>query len=110
MIKQELLAAMAASMRCPPAGIVRAFRASAREDVDKLRTFVAAADAERIVSYAHRLKGASQMLGATGVVDGCGALEVAVGAGGSRDRIARAFANLEREVQALDAYLENLDA
>lgn len=110
MIDHELLATLAASMRCPPGSVVRSFRSSTREDLARLRTFVAAAERKQIVLYAHRLKGASQMIGAASVAHASSALEATAGGGAPQDRIAGALAELERALSALDAYLETLDA
>lgn len=109
MINQQVLVAMAASMASPLGSIVAAFRASTRDDMEKLRTFVASGEREQLILQAHRLKGASQMIGASAVVEACDRLEAAA-LGGGAAAVAAAFADLERDVAVLDTCLETLDA
>ena len=109
MINHHVLVAMAAGMGSPLGSIVAAFRASTREDMDRLRTFVASGDREQLVLHAHRLKGAAQMIGAGAVAEACDRLEAAA-LGGAAAAVAAALAALERDVAGLDTYLETLDA
>lgn len=108
MINHELLDTMADGTRYSRADIVTAFRASTRQDLDRLRACVAADDCEAAALQAHRLRGASEMLGARGVANAARVFDEAAQA---RDgaAIAQACAALEREVAVLDAYLEALD-
>jgi HPt (histidine-containing phosphotransfer) domain-containing protein len=109
MINEELVEAMAIRARTSKGVIARSFRESTAEDMAQLCTFAAARAWDRVALHAHRLRGASEVMGATPMAEASRMLEAAA-LGADDARAANALDMLEREVRSLDAYLENLGA
>jgi HPt (histidine-containing phosphotransfer) domain-containing protein len=108
MINQQLVVAIAGRSGASQAEVMAAFRESVAQDMANLRT-AAASDRAQVALHAHRLRGASDMLGASGVADAARLLEESAGSGNG-DRMHQALAALECEVQALDDFLRTTGA
>lgn len=109
MINEQLVEAMAIRARTSKGVIARSFRESTAEDMAKLRTCAVARTWGEVALHAHRLRGASEVMGATAMAEASRMLEAAA-LGADDARAASALDMLEREARSLDAYLENLDA
>jgi HPt (histidine-containing phosphotransfer) domain-containing protein len=103
MINQQLVIAIAGRSGASEAEVMAAFRESVAQDMANLRT-AAASDGAQLALHAHRLRGASEMLGASAVADAARLLEESAGSGHG-DRMHDALAALECEVRALDEFL-----
>jgi HPt (histidine-containing phosphotransfer) domain-containing protein len=108
MINQQLVTAIARRSGASQGEVVAAFRESVAQDMGNLRKAVAS-DRPQVALHAHRLRGASEMLGAAAVADAARLLEECA-SGGAGDRMQAALAALECEVRALDEFLRTADA
>jgi HPt (histidine-containing phosphotransfer) domain-containing protein len=86
--------------------VLRQFRASCPGDASALGVALSRNDSKGALRWAHRLKGACQMVGATSLADVCERIEVAVREGDS-GLIAVAVADIDREVQRITGYLDS---
>jgi HPt (histidine-containing phosphotransfer) domain-containing protein len=109
MINQELVAAIAARSGVTPSEVLAAFRESTAQDMIELRGAASVPDAALVALHAHRLRGASEMLGAGKVGQAARLLEECA-ARGREDSLRDALAALESEVHALEARLRALGA
>jgi CheY-like chemotaxis protein/HPt (histidine-containing phosphotransfer) domain-containing protein len=107
MIDQERLAAIARGSDADQAHILAEFRRVNLQDTLLLRDAVRENDFEEVTTLAHRMKGASMMLGATDFSEACSLVTMA---GRAADRKTMAYASevLDREMTRLDAYLVTL--
>ena len=85
--------------------VLRQFCASCPGDASALGVALSRNDSKGALRWAHRLKGACQMVGAAPLADVCERAEVAVRAGDSR-LIAAAVSEIDRETARITAYLE----
>jgi HPt (histidine-containing phosphotransfer) domain-containing protein len=85
--------------------VLRQFRASCPGDASALGVALSRNDSKGALRWAHRLKGACQMVGALSLADVCERIEAAVRAGDSR-QVAGAVADIDREVQRITGYLD----
>ena len=85
--------------------VLRQFCASCPGDASALGVALSRNDSKGALRWAHRLKGACQMVGAAPLADVCGRAEVAVRAGNSRS-MAAAVPEIDRETARITAYLE----
>jgi HPt (histidine-containing phosphotransfer) domain-containing protein len=85
--------------------VLRQFRASCPGDASALGVALSRNDSKGALRWAHRLKGACQMVGASSLADVCERIEVAVRAGDSGP-IAVAASDIDREVQRITGYLD----
>ena len=85
--------------------VLRQFRASCPGDASALGVALSGNDSKGALRWAHRLKGACQMVGAMSLADVCERIEVAVRAGDSGP-IAGAVSDVDREVQRITGYLD----
>jgi HPt (histidine-containing phosphotransfer) domain-containing protein len=85
--------------------VLRQFCASCPGDASALGDALSRNDSKGARRWAHRLKGACQMVGAVSFADACERAEVAVRAGDPR-LIAEAVAEIDREVARVTGYLE----
>jgi CheY-like chemotaxis protein/HPt (histidine-containing phosphotransfer) domain-containing protein len=109
MIDHERLAAIARGSDADQAEIVAEFRRINLQDTALLRDAVAKDDFAEITTLAHRMKGASMMLGATHFSEACSLVTMA---GRAEDRKTMLYASevLDREMTRLDEYLVGLNA
>ena len=84
---------------------MRQFCASCPGDAGALGVALSRNDSKGALRWAHRLKGACQMVGAVSFADACERAEVAVRTGDPR-LIAEAVAEIERESARVTGYLE----
>lgn len=108
MIKHEMVAMIARRAQASPTDVVNAFRLSTGEDLARLRASAAAGRCEELALQAHRLQGASELLGAEALTRAARRLQAAASRG-DRAGLAGALALVEQEARALDTYLEALD-
>ena len=85
--------------------VLRQFCASCPGDASALGVALSRNDSKGALRWAHRLKGACQMVGAAPLADVCERAEVAMRAGDSR-LTAIAVTELDRETARITAYLE----
>ena len=85
--------------------VLRQFCASCPGDASALGAALSRNDGKGALRWAHRLKGACQMVGAVPFADACERAEAAVRAGDPR-RIAEAVAEIDRESARITGYLE----
>jgi len=85
--------------------VLRQFRSSCPGDASALGVALSANDGKGALRWAHRLKGACQMVGANQLADVCERAETAVRAGDSR-LIAAAVSDIDREAQRITGYLD----
>ena len=85
--------------------VLRQFRASCPGDASALGVALSRNDSKGALRWAHRLKGACQMVGASSLADVCERIEEAVRAGDSGP-IAVAVSDIDREVQRITGYLD----
>ncbi len=85
--------------------VLRQFCASCPGDAGALGVALSRNDSKGALRWAHRLKGACQMVGAAPLADVCERAEAAVRAGDSR-QVAAAVAEIDRETARITAYLE----
>lgn len=85
------------------AEVMRQFLAACPGDAKTLGEAVSAGDSQSALRCAHRLKGASRMVGAEPLADICERIERTVKAGDRR--LAAAVAQLEREAARVEEYL-----
>jgi two-component system sensor histidine kinase EvgS len=85
--------------------VLRQFRSSCPGDASALGAALSGNDNKGALRWAHRLKGACQMVGALQLADVCERAEAAVRAGDSR-LIAEAVSEIDREAQRITGYLD----
>ena len=85
--------------------VLRQFCASCPGDASALGVALSRNDSKGALRWAHRLKGACQMVGAAPLADVCERAEAAVRAGDSR-LVAAAVSEIDRETTRITAYLE----
>ena len=85
--------------------VLRQFCASCPRDASALGVALSRNDSKDALRWAHRLKGACQMVGAAPLADVCGRAEVAVRAGDSRS-MAAAVSEIDRETARITTHLE----
>ena len=85
--------------------VLRQFCASCPGDADALGVALSRNDSKSVLRWAHRLKGACQMVGAAPLADACERAEVAVRAGDSRS-MAAAVSEIDRETARITTHLE----
>ena len=85
--------------------VLRQFRSSCPGDVSALGVALSRNDIKDALRWAHRLKGACQMVGATRLAEICERAEVAVRAGDS-GQIAQAVTGIDREAERITGYLD----
>lgn len=85
--------------------VLRQFCASCPGDASALGVALSRNDSKGALRWAHRLKGACQMVGALSLADICERIEVAVRAGDPRV-IAEAVAEIDRETARVTGYLQ----
>ena len=85
--------------------VLRQFCASCPGDAGALGVALSRNDSKGALRWAHRLKGACQMVGAGPLADACERAEAAVRAGDSR-LVAAAVPEIDRETARITAYLE----
>lgn len=107
MIDHERLAAMAHGSAATQAEILADFRRINVQDAALLRQAIGQDDFAQISILAHRIKGASMMLGAAWFAETCSLVSMA-GRGSDRKAAVSAMVFFEREMVALDGYLEAL--
>ena len=85
--------------------VLRQFCASCPGDAVALGVALSGSDSKGVLRWAHRLKGACQMVGAGPLADICERAEAAMRAGDSR-LMAIAVTQIDRETARITAYLE----
>ena len=85
--------------------VLRQFRSSCPADASALGVALSGNDNKGALRWAHRLKGACQMVGAIRLAEACERVEVAVRAGDSA-RIAQAVSDIDREADRITGYLD----
>jgi len=85
--------------------VLRQFCASCPGDASALGIALTRNDSKGALRWAHRLKGACQMVGAAPLAEACERAEAAVRAGDSRSSAA-AVSEIDRETVRITAYLE----
>jgi len=85
--------------------VLRQFRASCPGDASALGGALTGNDNKGALRWAHRLKGACQMVGATRLAEICERAEVAVRVG-DRESVARTVSEMNREVESITGYLD----
>ena len=85
--------------------VLRQFRSSCPGDASALRGALSRNESKDALRWAHRLKGACQMVGATVLAEVCESAEAAVRAGDAR-LIAAAVSEIERETGRITGYLD----
>jgi HPt (histidine-containing phosphotransfer) domain-containing protein len=85
--------------------VLRQFRSSCPGDVSALGVALSRNDNKDALRWAHRLKGACQMVGANRFAEFCEHVELAVRAGDS-GAIAQAVADIGREAERITGYLD----
>ena len=106
-IDRGVLAASCAGLPQSDREILTSFQRINDQDASALRQAVNVADFPAIVRIAHRIKGASQMIGALQLGAICERLEAA-GAANDLDTITSEMQKLSDEVLELDAYIKDL--
>jgi HPt (histidine-containing phosphotransfer) domain-containing protein len=85
--------------------VLRQFRSSCPGDASALGVALSRNDNKDALRWAHRLKGACQMVGATRLAEICERAEVAVRAGDA-GTAAQAVSDIEREAERITGYLD----
>jgi HPt (histidine-containing phosphotransfer) domain-containing protein len=85
--------------------VLRQFRSSCPGDASALGVALSGNDSKSALRWAHRLKGACQMVGANRLADACERAETAMRSGDSR-LIAEAVSDIDREAQRITGYLD----
>ena len=85
--------------------VLRQFRASCPGDASALGVALSRNDSKGALRWAHRLKGACQMVGATRLADVCERVEAAV-RGGDAGLIAAAVSDVDGESERITGYLD----
>lgn len=85
--------------------VLRQFRSSCPGDASALGVALTRNDNKGALRWAHRLKGACQMVGATRLAEVCERVETAVRAG-APGLVAQAVADIEHEVERITGYLD----
>jgi HPt (histidine-containing phosphotransfer) domain-containing protein len=85
--------------------VLRQFRSSCPGDASALGAALSKNDNKGALRWAHRLKGACQMVGATRLAEVCEHVEAAVRAGDS-GLIAQAVSDIDREAERITGYLD----
>lgn len=85
--------------------VLRQFRFSCPGDASALGVALSRNQSKDVLRWAHRLKGACQMVGATMLADACKRAEVAMRTGDSR-LIAAAVSDIDREAERIVGYLD----
>lgn len=85
--------------------VLRQFRSSCPGDAGALGVALSRNDNKGALRWAHRLKGACQMVGATRLAEICERVEVAVRAGNS-GLTAQALSDIECEAERITGYLD----
>jgi PAS domain S-box-containing protein len=90
------------------AELLQDFRNTNLEDVGALRTACAAADRTAIRHNAHRIRGASRMVGAAALAEACAAIEQALREADSAapPQLAEALARFDTELDLLHRYID----
>ena len=86
--------------------VLRQFCASCPGDAGALGVALSRNDSKGVLRWAHRLKGACQMVGAIPLAEACERAEEAVRTGDAR-LIATAVADIDRETARVTGYLES---
>jgi HPt (histidine-containing phosphotransfer) domain-containing protein len=85
--------------------VLRQFRVSCTGDASALGAALSGNDSKGALRWAHRLKGACQMVGATRLADACERSEVAVRAGDA-ERIKTVVSEIDIEAERIAEYLD----
>ena len=85
--------------------VLRQFRASCPGDASALGAALSRNDSKGALRWAHRLKGACQMVGAARLADICERVEAAVRTGDT-ENVAAAVADVDIEAERITAYLD----
>lgn len=85
--------------------VLRQFRSSCPGDASALGVALSRNDNKGALRWAHRLKGACQMVGAAGLAEVCERIETAVRAGDAR-LVAQAVSDIEGETERITGYLD----
>lgn len=85
--------------------VLRQFRVSCPGDASALGVALSRSDSKGALRWAHRLKGACQMVGAARLADVCERVEVAVRAGDA-ERTRTAVSDLDIEAERIAEYLD----
>jgi HPt (histidine-containing phosphotransfer) domain-containing protein len=85
--------------------VLRQFRSSCPGDASALGVALSRNDKKGALRWAHRLKGACQMVGANRLAEVCERVEIAVRAGDS-GLIAQAVSDIECEAERITGYLD----
>jgi HPt (histidine-containing phosphotransfer) domain-containing protein len=85
--------------------VLRQFRVSCPGDASALGAALSRNDSKGALRWAHRLKGACQMVGATRLAELCGRIEVAVRAGDT-GRVNEAVSDIDVEAERITEYLD----
>lgn len=107
MIDQARLAAMASGRACTAGEILADFRRINTQDAALLREAVRQDDFTAIGMLAHRIMGASMMLGAVDFAETCSLVSMA-GRNCDRKAVEAALISLERDMAKLHEYLDTL--
>ena len=102
-----LLAEISGGNLLAQAEILKEFRRVNAQDAAALRASIAAGEHAQIVQCAHRIKGASLMLGANALADSCARMETA-GAIRDDEALRQAMEVFETELQALHRYFDKV--
>lgn len=85
--------------------VLRQFRVSCPGDASALGAALSRNDSKGALRWAHRLKGACQMVGAARLADVCERVEIAVRAGDA-ERIKAAVSDVDVEAERITEYLD----
>jgi len=85
--------------------VLRQFRSSCSGDASALGAALSRNEGKTALRWAHRLKGACQMVGAARLAAACAQAEAAVRSGEERE-IAVVAAEIEREAERITGYLD----
>ena len=85
--------------------VLRQFRSSCAGDASALRAALSRNESKAALRWAHRLKGACQMVGATRLEAVCARAEAAVRAGDAK-LITDAVSDIDREAERITGYLD----
>jgi HPt (histidine-containing phosphotransfer) domain-containing protein len=85
--------------------VLRQFRSSCPGDASALGAALSRNESKAALRWAHRLKGACQMIGATRLAAACARAEAAVRAGDAK-LIAVAVSDIDREAERITGYLD----
>jgi signal transduction histidine kinase/CheY-like chemotaxis protein/HPt (histidine-containing phosphotransfer) domain-containing protein len=105
-VDAEVLAQLARGNEATKAYLIKLFREVNDGDALALKSAVANADAENVVENAHRIKGATRMIGAYPLAAVCERIEM-IGRSGILTRITPALlAEFDRELERVNAFLD----